>query len=347
MVAKLALTLVALILLGCEGTPLVDAGPHEGGIGCCDAGGDTDAGFTPIPDDASVFIPPDQPLDVDPPQGGPTCDAVDEELISLCGELERFHVSDTGRPGASGTEDDPFATMEEALAYCGAGCEVRVAVGDYAPATNLPMPSCVWLSGGWLPSADGWSHEGGRSTVRTGPLVWLAYSDGRLLIEHFDIAGPNSAIGGMGELLSVRDLQITDVANGIALGDETDARICGTSIEADLEAIDAARATDVLVQEVSLRSRLLTLNLGYGASRVLLSDSTLVSEGTGISMTETSHVQILRSTIEAGQGGVVLGDQVSHVLVQDSEVQGCRDAIVVGGGAWNIKIANTVQRSGC
>ncbi|MCA9607141.1 MAG: right-handed parallel beta-helix repeat-containing protein [Myxococcales bacterium] len=345
--AKLALTLVALVLLGCEGTSLVDAGPHEGGIGCCDAGGATDAGFTPIPADASIIVPPDQPLEVEAPRGSPSCEAADEELIALCGELDRFHVSNTGRPGAAGTADDPFATMEDALAHCGTGCEVRVATGDYAPATNLPMPPCVWLSGGWQPSADGWTHEGGRSTVRTGRLVWLAYSEGRLLIEHFDIAGPNSAIGGMGELLSVRDVRLAEVETAIALGDETDARICGTSIDAELRAIDATRATDVLVHQVSLRSRGVALNLGGGAARVLLSDSILISEGAGVTMTETSHVQILRSRIEGGQRGVVLGDQVSHVLVQDSEVYGCRDAILIGGGAWNIKIVDTVQRSGC
>lgn len=300
------------------------------------------------PPDAATFVGPDEELPIASPRADLTCDSGDEELLALCGDLPTVYVAETGRAGATGAADDPFASPAEALVSCGEGCVVRIAEGTYEVSDSLPVPPCAWISGGWVVDDREWHHDGGRSTLASGLVDGLIGTRGRLVVEHLVLRRPHSAISGSGDLLVVRDVDIDAEYSGVSASGASNVRVCRAHIVAGYVGINLSwSTTDVVIEDCELDGGYQGVDIGWSSSRVEISGSTIHGgyEGVGLSW-GSSDVHIAGSTITGDRTGLGLSWGSNTVFVEGSEVRGCEYPLEVGDDCWGVKLATDTEVTG-
>lgn len=301
-----------------------------------------DGGMTSRPPDAARFLPPDAELPLESPREDLTCDSGDEELLTLCGDLPTIYVAPAGRADAAGTLGDPHGSLVRALEVCGAGCQLRLAVGVYPIDAPLPLPACVWISGGWLPASDGWTHEGGRSSLDTA-VENLLSSNGRMVLEHLSIRYPHSAISSVGDLLVVRDVDIEAEYSGIGTSRASNIRVCRVRIDSGYEGISLSWGTmDAVIEDVEIVAGYSGVGVSWASSRVVIRGSDVEGGYSGVDISwSSSDVQIEDSTIRGEYNAVSVGPESFSVLVEGGSAEGCYEPISVGTDSWGVKVVDT------
>ena len=123
-------------------------------------------------------------------------------------EVQKYiHVSNTGSPGVSGSQNNPLNNIEEAIsvAYSKGIKEIRLAIGTYNLSTNLVIEDNLTIRGGY--NTSDWSERYYESPdIRNGAMCNIILTGGSSgdadkhkgsIIYQGDAVGPNTILEGV------------------------------------------------------------------------------------------------------------------------------------------------------
>jgi len=116
--------------------------------------------------DASTTGADAEPIVVQPPEDGATCNATKSPSQDPCvvDDALGVFVAPSGQPGAAGTKDSPLPRIEDAIAMAASAHKrVYVCVGRYDELVTLDGTSDGIALYGGLDCANGWAYVGGGS----------------------------------------------------------------------------------------------------------------------------------------------------------------------------------------